>query len=215
MSQYGNLLNPIRIGDLELPNRLLMTPLGTEITADSTELKGADEIIVAAGSHPVHPPIPGLDKANVMEVIEAHTGGQPGKRVVVCGGGLSGADLGLELAQAGHEVTVVEILDEIAQDMLPLNRMSLLRSMADHGVTVRTGTKVTEIVDDGVLVEGPDGEQKLEGDTVINAFGVRPASELTDALAGYGDVVHLVGDCVDPRKAGDAINDAYVLAYRL
>ncbi|MGI5952131.1 MAG: FAD-dependent oxidoreductase [Brooklawnia sp.] len=208
----------------ELPN--VKIHLGTQIDAGSAELKDADEVILAVGSHPVHPPVSGLDKPIVMEVIDAHTGGQPGKRVIVCGGGLSGADLALELAQDGHEVTVVEMLDEIARDMLFLNRISLLRSMAEHNVEILTSHRVIEVTDTGVIVEGPDGQKALEADTVVAAFGVRPAQELAEKLGSIeggapfsgraeGRPIHPVGDCVAPRKVGDAINDAYVLAFNL
>lgn len=208
----------------ELPN--VTVHLDAEITQDSAELAEADEIIVATGSHPLHPPIRGMDKPIVMDVIDAHTGGQPAHRVIICGGGLSGADLGLELAQDGHEVTVVEMLDEIARDMLFLNRISLLRSMAECNVQILTSHKVKEITDTGVVVEGPDGEVTLEADTVVAAFGVRPAQELAEELGKVGAgapfaaqtanrPVHPVGDCVTPRKVGDAINDAYELAFSL
>ena len=189
--------------------------LNHEISAESPELAEADEIIVAAGSVPLTPPIPGIDKPIVMEVIDAHTGGEPGNRVVVCGGGLSGSDLALELAEDGHQVTLVEMEDEIARDMLFLNRVSLLRSLAANNVEILTGHKVVEVVDNGVVVESAEGKRTIEADTVVSAFGVKPATALTDALAGYGDKVHPVGDCVDPRKVGDAINDAYVLAYSI
>ena len=59
---------------------------------------------------------------------------------------------------------------------------------------------------------GP-GPVTLEADTVVAAFAVRPAADLAGDLSAYGDKVHVVGDAVNPAKAGDAINDAYVLAY--
>lgn len=190
--------------------------LGHEITADSPELATADEIIVATGSTPLIPPIPGIDKSHVMEVLEAHSGRRPGHRVVVCGGGLSGADLALELAEDGHEVTLIEMVDEIARDMLFLNRISLLRSLEENRVRVLTGHTVREVTDSGVRAAGPDGDVVLECDTVVTAFGVRPATSLPSALtAALGAKVHAVGDCVSPRKVGDAINDAYVLAYSI
>ncbi|MHA6524790.1 oxidoreductase [Tessaracoccus sp. G1721] len=189
--------------------------LSHEIGPDSPELSEADEVIVATGSSPLVPPIPGIGKPNVMEVIEAHTGGRPGRRVVVCGGGLSGADLALELAEDGHEVTLVEMVDEIARDMLFLNRVSLLRSLDEYCVRVLTGHTVREVTDEGVVASGPEGEVLLACDTVVTAFGVRPATSLPLALAALGPKVHPVGDCVSPRKVGDAINDAYVLAYSL
>lgn len=145
-----------------------------------------------------------------------HAGGRPGHRVVVCGGGLSGADLALELAEDGHEVTLVEMVDEIARDMLFLNRISLLRSLAENRVRVLTGHTIREVTDSGVRAAGPDGDVVLECDTVVTAFGVRPATSLPSALtAAFGAKVHAVGDCVSPRKVGDAINDAYVLAYSI
>ena len=49
------------------------------------------------------------------------------------------------LAEAGHEVVIVEMADEIASDMLMLNRISLLPSHADAGVRILTGTTVTAI----------------------------------------------------------------------
>lgn len=194
-----------------LPN--VTVHLGTKIGADSPELAVADEIVVAVGSHPLLPPIPGLDKPLVRDVIDAHLAGDLGPRIVVCGGGLSGADFALEAAEAGHEVTIVEMVDEVARDMLFLNRTSLLRSLGKAGVTVLTGRTVQQVTDGGVVVSAEDGSrQEIACDTVVAAFGVRPASGLADELASFGDKVHPVGDCVQPRKVGDAINDAFVLA---
>lgn len=189
--------------------------LGHPITADSPELAEADEVVVATGSAPLHPPIPGLDKPIVMEVITAHTGGRPGHRVVVCGGGLSGCDLGLELAEAGHEVTIVEMLDEVARDMLFLNKISLMRSLEARGVTIRTGTRVTEITDKGVRVSSAHGEDEIPCDTVVLAFGVLAADRLARALEQKGIAVHQVGDCVKPRKVGEAINGGFEVALAL
>lgn len=98
--------------------------------------------------------------------------------------------------------------EEIARDMLMLNRTSLLRELAAHNVTILTSTTVTTIHPHGVTVAGPEGTAELEADTVITAFGLTSATELGQALG----TVLTVGDCVSPRKVGDAVNDAYELA---
>lgn len=196
-----------------LPN--VTIHLGVSVDAGSPELSAADEIVVATGSVPLTPAIPGIDKPIVTGVVEAHSGAPIGRRVVVCGGGLSGADLALELAEDGHEVTIVEMADEIARDMLAVNRISLVRSLEEAKVTIRTRSTVVEVTDDGVVLTGPGGPESIVADTVVSAFGVRPSTSLADALAPLGDEVRAIGDCVLPRKVGDAVNDAFDLAVAL
>lgn len=190
--------------------------LGERLEADDPRLQEADEIVVAAGSVPLLPgSVPGLDRPEVTDVLAFHEGAAVGERVVVCGGGLSGADAALELAEAGHRVTVVEMAEEIARDMIMLNRTSLLRDLDRYAVELLTSTTVRAVTDDGVEVTGPGGERVLPADTVIAAFGQRAATGLADQLAARGLPVRPVGDCVAPRKVGDVVNDAYELALAL
>ncbi|MGI5861889.1 MAG: FAD-dependent oxidoreductase [Myxococcales bacterium] len=202
----------------ELAKLPVKVHLGAEITADSEQLAGFDEIVVAAGSHPLRPRnVAGLDSKNVVDVIDFHLGAKLGQRVVVAGGGLSGCDAALEIAEkGGHDVTIVEMLDEIARDMLIVNRITLLRQLAERGGKVLTGRTITAIEENAVIAQGPNGREEIPADTVIAAFGVCPATELTVALTQrYGAKVHPVGDCVQPRKVGEAVNDAYALALTL
>lgn len=185
--------------------------LRTRIEATSPELTGADEIIVATGSVPFLPPVPGLDGANVVEVLAVHQGAPVGHRVVVAGGGLSGADLALELAREGHDVTIVEMAGDLARDMLFLNKLPLVRQLAEAGVRVLTGHTATSVDAGGLTADGPDGPVRVEADTVVAAFGVRPATGLAEALAGRIGV-RAVGDCVTPAKVGEAVNAGYLAA---
>ncbi|WP_054953243.1 oxidoreductase [Flaviflexus massiliensis] len=183
--------------------------LNHEVQPGGDELVGADVIVVATGSHPFVPStIEGAE--NAVDVLAFHEGAEIGKRVIVCGGGLSGADAALELAIDGHEVIVVEREEEIARDMLMLNRTSLLRELDKHNVQILIGTTVTSILPGGIKAENAYGPVDLEADTIITAFGLRPATELGEAL---GTEVITVGDCVAPRKVGDAVNDAYAIAF--
>lgn len=188
--------------------------LGTTITADSPELDGVDDVIVATGASPVVPQsIPGIDLA--VDVVDAHLDRtRLGRRVVVAGGGLSGVDLALELAEDGHEVTVVEMADEIAADLLIINKITLLRRLDAAGVRVLTGHSVVRVSDSGVTAQGPDGPVELAADTVVAAFGVRAARSLADALEGRAKV-HAVGDCVHPAKVAEAVNAGFEAAFAL
>ncbi|WP_127571942.1 FAD-dependent oxidoreductase [Georgenia faecalis] len=191
--------------------------LGHDITADSPELATADEVVVATGSVQVMPrSIEGIDRENVVDVLQFHEGAPVGHRVVVAGGGLSGADAALELAREGHAVTVVEMADDIARDMLVVNKVTLLRQLAEEGVTLLTEHAVEAVTDEGVLARGPEGPVTVPTDTVIIALGSRPRTTLAEELHARGATnVHPVGDCVEPAKVGEAINEAYVLAASL
>ncbi|MGO1591888.1 oxidoreductase [Ancrocorticia sp.] len=187
--------------------------LSHDVSPDDQVLEGADHIIVATGSKPLVPgAIPGIDGPNVVEVIEAHEGAPLGRRVVVAGGGLSGADLALELAEAGHAVSIVEMADDIARDMLAINRITLLRELDRANVTLYTGHRVTSVTADGVTTTAVDGEHTIPADTVISAFGVLPNVSLTKALEDRGIEVQAIGDCVQPAKVGEAIHAGYLAA---
>lgn len=184
--------------------------LSTEITAASPELTAADDIVVATGSLPVlSASIPGIEHA--IDVLDFHEGAPVGARIVIAGGGLSGADAALELAQDGHDVSLVEAADEIARDLILINRITLLRQLAEAGVRILTSHTVTGMDAAGLDATGPDGPVRVDADTVVGAFGTRPSRALPDALEGRARV-HVVGDCVTPAKVGDAINAAFVAA---
>ena len=190
--------------------------LGAEVTPDDARLAAADEVVVATSADPITLPIPGADLDTVLEVVEAHLDrSRLGRRVVVAGGGLSGADLALELAQEGHEVTIVEMADAIVTDLLFINTISLMTKLAEAGVRVLTGHRVTAIDELGLTAVGPDGEIHVDADTVVTAFGVRAAAGLAEALTAAGRTVHAIGDCVQPAKVGEAINAGYLTALAL
>jgi len=136
---------------------------------------------------------------------------------VIAGGGLSGCDAALELATEGHAVTIVEAADALARDMIIINRITLLRQLAEHGVRVLTSHTVTSIDADGLTATGPDGAVRVDADTVVAAFGVRPSTALPEAVEARGarPHVHLVGDCVQPAKVGEAINAGFLAALSL
>ncbi|MDM8084031.1 FAD-dependent oxidoreductase [Cellulomonas cellasea] len=180
--------------------------LDHEVGPDSPEILEADAVVVGSGSTPVVPGIPGIDAPGVVDVLAFHRGAPVGKRVVVCGGGLSGVDSALELARDGHQVTVVEMAEAIAPTMVVYNRVALLRQLAEQGVRVLTGHVVTAVEPGAVQVKGPDGEERIEADTVITAFGVRSNTTLADALAGRVAELHVVGDAVQPAKVAEAVH---------
>jgi 2,4-dienoyl-CoA reductase-like NADH-dependent reductase (Old Yellow Enzyme family)/thioredoxin reductase len=189
--------------------------LEKEISADSFELSNADAIIVAIGSLEVLPPIPGIDGATVVGVVKAHL--QPdlvkGENIVVAGGGLSGCDLALELAMTGKKVTIVEMADQIAREILFLNAMALKNKLDQHGVTVLTSHTVRRIDDQGVHMAAAGKDIFLQADTIVTAFGCKPNTEPARAIRNaYPHKTRLVGDCSKVAKVGEAIRSGFFAA---
>ncbi len=86
----------------------------TKATPKLIAEEGYDEVVVAIGSEPLIPEIPGADgAATVLDALRDHR--NLGENVVIIGGGeVGGGDRHLSLAQNGHEVTVLEMLDALA-----------------------------------------------------------------------------------------------------
>ena len=103
--------------------------LNTTITGDEEILKTCDYIIVSTGALPFTPAIPGIDGDNVVNIVEAHRNESliKGNKIIVCGGGASGLDGAIEMAEEMHkDVTVVEMLPEMGKDVFFINKISLL-----------------------------------------------------------------------------------------
>ena len=190
--------------------------LNTPVTPEFVRDFAPDALFVAVGAEAVRPPIPGIDGANVVFGTELERReGEIGPRVAVIGGGLVGCESGLYLAQAGHAVTILELRGDVAADANPRHRPALLAELAAH-TTVRTGMRVTEIRPDGVVCESEAGERLfVEADTVLCAAGLRPRTEIADALRGTAPVVELIGDCVRPDIIRGATWRAYHAALDL
>lgn len=194
--------------------------LNHEVTEDDELLAKADAIIVGTGAKPVEPPIPGLNGANVVPVIDFERNNSlvAGQNVVVCGGGASGLDCALELAaDLGRKVTVVEMLPECGKDVFFINKITLMNRLAENGVELRCGCKVVEIDEAGLTVEKGDGScEHIAADSVVDAFGMRPDPTLANAIdARYHDKCRVVGDVRKLGKIGDAIRDGFYAASSL
>ena len=178
-----------------------------------------DAVILATGTAAFAPPIPGLEKA-ISSLDAINFPEKLGNTVVIIGGGLVGCEIALDEANHGKTVTVVEALDDImaaggAGAPYP-NKQMIYDLFEAKGVTVMTGTKLTEVTDEGAMVECADGEKKLiPADTVVSALGFRPVLNLRDQIKELGLPVCEVGDATGAGTIMKAIWDAYEAANNL
>lgn len=185
-----------------------------EISINDPIFESCDQIIVAAGAHVVIPPIPGIDGPSVISVIEAHSAPADinGDNIVICGGGLSGADLALELAtEYRKKCTIIELQPQIASDMVFINAGSLRIRLDEEGVVCRVGCRVSEIGENEITIINESGEKEiLTADTIVAALGMAPNRELAHQIKQkYHKKTILAGDCVNVGKSGDAIRSGF------
>jgi len=172
-----------------------------------------DEVIIATGATPNIPDIPGITGRNVTTAVDVLLGKRDvGDDIIVVGGGNVGCETAVWLARRGKRVTILEILGDILSEMFYPNRTMLVKMLDEAGVRVLTGTKISEIVKQGVVITENSDEQMLKADTVVLAVGMKSRHELSEGLVGKLPVIHAVGDCVVPRKVMNAIWEAYNVA---
>lgn len=185
--------------------------LNTEVTREYIGKEAPDAVIVAVGSRPIVPPIPGLDGENVIIVNDYYT--QQDKvqdSVVVLGGGLAGSELAIHLAREGKTVSLVEMRDVLAPDANIRHRPLLLKEIERVGVQIYTSHKGLKVTAEGVVTEAPDGSEKLvPGKTVICALGQRANSAAVDELRGTAPYVAVVGDCGKVANITAAVYQGY------
>lgn len=190
--------------------------LSTSVTPALVKEKNPDALFVAIGSAELRPPIPGLDSDKVVMAIDAELHPEKlGKRIVVMGGGLVGAEGAVNWAHEGHDVTIVEMKPELAAESTHFYRDGLLVRVY-NSAKVLVNTKVKEVREDGVLVEKADGSLEiLPCDSVVCALGFRPEFAKVDALADLVDENYIIGDCGKVGKVLDAVQTAYYAAQRV
>jgi len=191
--------------------------LWTEATPGSVAALRPDALIVAIGSLPAAPPIPGLLE-HASHVLDFYSEGDSptGERVVMLGGGLAGCECAVDLAQRGHRLTIVEMQEALAPDANWMQRQGMLVPIEEYGIEVLTSTICTAVEQGRVKVRTAEGgERVLEADAVLYALGMKSESVKAAALQDSAPTVINVGDCVRPRQVEQAVYEAYFAAVDL
>lgn len=179
---------------------------GVVPTVEDIVLLEPAKVIVATGSQPIIPAIPGLEGPLTAE--EVLTGRRDaGARVLVLGGGLVGIELAEQLAGSGREVVVVELLEDVARDMEVITRKMTLKRLEALPVTIHTGTRLLRIDDGEAIVQTDEGVAETSlgvFDSVLVAVGHRSHDPLSAALREVGLEVEVVGDARAPGQVWDA-----------
>lgn len=197
-----------------------------EVVSLETDEKRAipyDKLVLATGADAVMPPFPGADLNGVYrlnhpydaEGIKKAVSDGCGKAAII-GAGLIGMEVAEALASQGLSVTIIEMMDHVVPALLDADIAAhLQRHLAEKGVTVLTGARVTGIEGDdrgrvtGVLTD----KGVVDAELALVAIGVRPAVKLArdagleigttgaikvnEYLQTYDPDIYAGGDCAE------------------
>lgn len=188
--------------------------LNTEISAEEIINMSPDAVICATGVHPAKLSIPGFEHAvNAKEVLD---GKEVGEKIVIIGGGSVGIETAELLASMGKKVTIIEMMDKLADKMVNVTRTIVLGHLREYGVDFKTSCLCQEIKNDSVVCKEKDGTiVDIPANDVIIAIGDRPETSLYEELKGRIPEVYNVGDSASGGTIAKGVNQAYNCALNL
>ena len=190
--------------------------LRTAVTPALAEELKPDVIIAALGAAPLIPELPGIRGENVLPAEEAYRHPEKtGKKVLILGGGLVGAELAVYLAMQGKQPEVVELMEDIGHGGNILHAAALKLELKKYGVPLHFRTRAEEIGPAGVRCRGESGELFFPADTVVCALGQKPRQEEALALRRCAPEFYMIGDCVQPKNMANATAQAHDIALNL
>jgi 2,4-dienoyl-CoA reductase-like NADH-dependent reductase (Old Yellow Enzyme family)/thioredoxin reductase len=191
--------------------------INEKVSPETIKKEAPDVVILATGSDPLIPKIPGVENATLAEDILSGKA-KTGNSVVIIGGGLVGCELALNLAAEGKKATIVEALPQVATGEPTLSRMGIINLLTKAKVNILTNAPVIEVYKDGVDVADSLGRRtKLNADTVILSVGRRSRidKDLIESSKSIAKEVHVIGDAKQPRRIIDAIKEGFWTAINI
>ena len=209
----GNILTYLK---LQVTKSGVKVVLNKKATPEGVAEFAPDAVIVAVGSTPFVPDIPGIGGANVVNCREALAGEKKvGKNIVVIGAGQVGCETCFFLAEKGANVTLT--FPEPAIDIkFWMFKKYFQDKLKEYNVKIYPQVQYRKITRNGVELTTREGEEiSLKADNIVLAAGSTPDKALAESLKGkYLDFAE-IGDCVKPRKIREAIEEAMWAAVTL
>src|SRR3954465_12937471 len=157
--------------------------VGRFTSANTIAVEGGEDVnfksaVVATGSFPLRPPIPGLDSPRCVDSTGLLAQTEVPRRLVVLGGGIIGSEFASIFNRFGTEVTIVEMLDTLIPQEDADAAKELAKQFGKRGISLQLGQPCTRVEDDGskLTVHYGDGET-VEADLMLVAVGRGPLVE--------------------------------------
>lgn len=191
---------------------------GELATVDKILSANPDVAVVATGSEPILPMQWNCDGKFVLSIHQILRDELTfkGQKVIVLGGGSTGCETAMYLADRGSHVTVIEMLSQLASELEPVTRGQLLADMDRLNIRAKLEAKVEAVTVSGIRIVTKDGsEESIEAKRVIIAIGVSPQGGLASELRGKVSELYAVGDANSIGNAMSAIYHGNLLGRKI
>ncbi len=189
----GGIAGLLKANGITVINGTAVVNPDLSVTVDDNETVRSKKIILATGSKPFVPPIPGVDLPGVMTSDEILDITEKPESLVIIGGGVIGIEMARIFSAYGTKVTIIETLPRLAPFLDEELSDHLRTSFKKHKVDVMTDTKVESITEvDGALSIAIEGGEPVLAEKVLVAIGRKPdlsAVENLDITIARGFVV--------------------------
>ena len=151
--------------------------------ANTIAVEGGEDVtftsaIVATGSFPIRPPIPGLDSPRCVDSTGLLAQTEVPKRLVILGGGIIGCEFASIFQRFGSEVTVVEMLDSLIPQEDADATKELSKAFKKRDIALHLGKQCTKVEDSGSVLTVYFGEgETVECDLMLVSVGRAPLVE--------------------------------------
>lgn len=192
--------------------------LGVEATEELIKNENPDVLILAVGGHAVVPPVISKEDRRVKLVVDVELGKEEaGKNTVIIGGGVSGVEAAMKLADEGKNVTIVDMLPlSLWAGVLPMNYGVRMELLAEKGVKLMPEVSLKGTNGKGIVLLEKDGtERELETDSIVVATGFRPNQDIVEALGNSIPETYVIGNALKDGDIYDATHSAYFCAMEL
>lgn len=185
--------------------------LNTKVTKEIVDEVKPDVLIAAVESEPFAVPVPGADGENVVFGAYITPETKIGKKVVIIGGGFIRCEEAVDLAKKGHDVTILEMIDELAINCGYMHKVGLMHEIdSSENIHPAMGMRCTRIEKDCVYAADKDGKEiSFPCDTVVMASGMRSRNVEVEALRPLVKEFYVIGDARKAAKIMNANRDAY------
>ncbi|MFA9376560.1 MAG: acetoacetate decarboxylase family protein [Lachnotalea sp.] len=194
--------------------------LNTKATADLIMSYHPDAVILATGSTSIIPEkIPGVHGNNVytVESILTSESQLKGKKVAVIGAGLTGLETAEYLCGQDNQVTIVDMLNEVAPNTNHTNVADVCGRLKTYGVNYLLGHSLKKIQSDGVLLEKIENQEEVNVavDAIVLSLGFKPDQSLVSELEAKGVEVKVIGSAIKDGSIAPAVRTGYEVGREL